>query len=433
MEELLQVQGLERAVLGSSLISKIALNAVINGTEAADYYMPCNRDIYNQMKLLCERGESVGIESMHERMVAIGWSYADCVYLAEIAETMCADENVESYIKTIVEKSQLRKVVHLHEKVDGIIKEDEPHDVTMEKIEKEYQKVMYSKAVAKIYTMQECLSDTFHAMENRNNKKIDGVKTGIVALDNIIGYCPNGDLTVIAGRPSQGKTSLMATIIYNLLVGGYRVGYLSLEEKREDLIYRLFCIAEGLNLFQAKKGFLPKRDFPKIRIAAGILSNYHLFIDDNSTQTARTVKSAMRKLLFEDKVDVILSDHLHQHTIDSDNENLEYGRIAQVYKAFGKDHRIPIILGSQLSRPDKKLKKVPRPKMSDLRASGAIEQIVDVLIMIHREETYTKDPEDKGKAELIVEKQRFGPCETAHVRFVNESAYFTDVTTESSW
>jgi replicative DNA helicase len=421
----------ERAILGTCMISKTALVITMDSTEEEDYFLLGNKIVFRVIKELYDREELVDLITVSSKFKD---DHEMKAHVVELTDSLVADENIEKYIKTLKEKSQLRNLEKLADRIKNVVRQDEKQEDILGAIEEDYQKSMYSKSTSKIHIAFEITGEAFEIMSNRvKRENVDGVKSGIQALDDLIGYFANGELAIIAGRPSMGKTSLVVTMMYNALVAGYRVGYISLEEKREDVIYRMWCIKELVNLFQTKKGFLTRSDFTKVAKASGVIASYPLFVDDAAEMTARGARASMRQMILNNQVDIIFSDHLQDHALQSDNENIELQKIMAVYKATAKMYRKPVVLASQLSRPDKKLKEVPRPKLSDLRGSGSIEQKADVVVFVHRQEYYTKADEDKGKAELIVAKQRFGPCETAHIEFVKESAFFRDITNATNF
>lgn len=445
----------EVSVLGSCLNSKVALHAALDKLNEDDFYTTKHKMVFRQIVELDKRNEPVDVVSIFQRIkngTRDSLSLDETMelkefenYIIEISDSMVADENIVMYIRKLRELSQLRKFKRFSKFVESKAEDDIKHEEILKEIDLRYQAARFYNSESNIIGMNKLISEMFEDMENKHKNKDIGIKSGIKEIDEIIGYFSPAELIVIAARPSMGKTSLMASLIDNFVMQGLKPGYISLEEQRIDLAYRLVCKRQNLNLFQVKKGFTARRDLPKISMAAGPLSNCEVVVDDTADLTARQIRSIIRQMVIMHKIDIVLIDHLHRFNLETENENVGLDRATKDMKSAAKELQIPVILSAQLSRHDKKsrtvrlldcgdkVNSVPRPVLTDLRASGGIEQNADTVIFIHREEYYTKHQEDFGKADIIVAKQRFGPIDDTQIRFVKESAYFKSKDQTEGW
>jgi replicative DNA helicase len=259
-----------------------------------------------------------------------------------------------------------------------------------------------------------------------------GLSTGFIELDRITGGLRNGDMIVIAARPSMGKTSIAMNIAEHVAINEQlAVGIFSLEMGADQLSDRLICSRARVNLQKVRDGFLSERDYPALTAAAAKIAEAKLYIDDESGLAVEKITARARRLKQEKNVALIIVDYLQlAGTLTKFKDRQpQVAYQSATFKNLAKDLRIPLIVIAQLNRdPEKRVG--GRPRMSDLRESGAIEADADVIALLHRPEDYEEDEEARmemaGEADLIIAKQRSGPTGEIPLTFLREFVRFED-------
>jgi replicative DNA helicase len=257
---------------------------------------------------------------------------------------------------------------------------------------------------------------------SERGSEITGLATGFVDLDRLTGGLRPGNLVVVAARPSMGKTALALNIARNAAVdGGVPVAIFSLEMSKEQLSLRMLCAEASIDSSRLRSGFFSMEDWERVTDAAGILSAAPIFIDDSASLSAMDVRAKARRLKMEKNIGLIIIDYLQlmQGRVGVERRDLEISEISRGMKALAKEIGLPVIALSQLNRMlEQRTDK--RPRLSDLRESGALEQDADVVAFIYRDEVYNKEETNprKGIAEVILAKQRNGPTGDALLTFL---------------
>jgi replicative DNA helicase len=266
--------------------------------------------------------------------------------------------------------------------------------------------------------------------ESCKHEGIIGITSGLPSLDSKTAGFQNGDLIIIAARPSMGKTALAITCALNAWqVQKKKSMIFSLEMSGEQLTQRFLAIQSGVNLHNIRGGTLSNTDFKRLSLSCGPLSEAPIYIDDSFNVTVSEIRSKTRRLLAKGEVDQVFIDYLGLMQSEGREEKRyrEIGIITRGLKGIAKDFNLPVIALSQLSRAEKERgKRERRPILSDLRESGDIEQDADLVIFIYREYEYTGKEEIKNDAELIVAKQRNGPLGKVNSKFEFENAHFVE-------
>ncbi|HEU4486891.1 MAG TPA: replicative DNA helicase, partial [Povalibacter sp.] len=270
----------------------------------------------------------------------------------------------------------------------------------------------------------------------QNKGQLTGVSTGFTRLDEMTAGLQKGDLIVIAGRPSMGKTTFALNIAENAAFGPQKckVGVFSMEMSREQLAFRMVSSLGHVDQSRLRIGNLDGEDWSRVNSAIGMMKESSIFIDDTGALTPTEVRARARRLKREHGLDLIVLDYLQLMQVAGNTENraTEISEISRSLKALAKELGVPLIALSQLNRgveqrTDKK------PVMSDLRESGAIEQDADVIMMIYREEVYDKNTTRKGIADIIITKQRNGEIGEVQLTFLGKYTKFENFAPESSF
>jgi replicative DNA helicase len=267
-----------------------------------------------------------------------------------------------------------------------------------------------------------------------SEERITGVSTGFYDLDELTAGFQRGELIIVAGRPSMGKTAFALNVAQHAALHADRpvpVVIFSLEMGKELLATRMLCSEARINASRVRTGHLQPEDFPRLIQAANRLSQGSIFIDDSPSISALQIRAKARRLKAEKGLGMVVVDYLQlmQGSSRSENRQQEISEISRSLKALARELDVPVVALSQLSRmTEQRSQKDRRPILSDLRESGAIEQDADVVIFVHREEYYDKNnPDLKGKAEIIIGKQRNGPIDTVPLAFLGEFTRFENL------
>lgn len=278
--------------------------------------------------------------------------------------------------------------------------------------------------------MKVALNETINRIETLSKKgeTITGFRTGFAGFDAMTAGLQPGNLVIIAGRPSMGKTAFALNMAQSACLRGETVAFFSLEMSTQEILVRMLSAQSGICISRLRSGRIGKDDWVPIAKGMQDFWNAPFYVDDSPVQSVSDVRAKSKLLKVKGAIDLVIVDYLQLiHPAGRfDNRNLEIAHMTRSLKALAKELKIPVIALSQLSRKvDDRMDK--RPMLSDLRDSGAVEQDADLVCFIFREEVYKKDkPELDGKAELIVAKQRNGPVGMIPLTFEKEFALFKD-------
>ncbi|MGD9219984.1 MAG: replicative DNA helicase, partial [Desulfobacterales bacterium] len=280
------------------------------------------------------------------------------------------------------------------------------------------------------YPLSRLIIDNIETLEEKQGNKslVTGVPMGFGQLDNLTSGLQNSDLIILAARPSMGKTALALNIARNAAVdANIPVAFFSLEMSKEQLSLRMLCAEARLDSSRMRGGFFNMDDWRRLTDAAGILSESPIYIDDSPSLSAMDIRAKARRLKLDKNIGLVIIDYLQlmQARSGLERRDLEISEMSRSLKALAKELQIPVLALSQLNRMlEQRTDK--RPKLSDLRESGALEQDADVVAFIYRDEVYNQDENNplKGTAEIILAKQRNGPTGKVHLTFLEAYTRF---------
>jgi replicative DNA helicase len=428
-----QALDVERTVLGSMLIdSQAALNA-IDILDEECFYSTANARIFLCMKEMFEKNIPVDIITLTDLLRKKGWleSVGEETYLGELAECIATSANIEYYANILREKATLRKLITVAGEIttECFNVEVDPQQI-VDKAESRIFGISESRIKNKFESMADLLPKTFEEIEGYTKGNFKGVQTGFNELDEMTTGLQPGDLVIVAGRPSMGKTAFVLSLALNTAMKyKNQTAIFSLEMSKESLVQRMLCSEARVNMHQLRSGTLPKRDLPKLSLAAGPLAEAPIYIDDTPAISVLELRAKARRLKAQYGLKLIIIDYLQLmgSTSKIENRQQEISVISRSLKGVAKELDVPVIALSQLSRAVEQ-RNDHRPQLADLRESGAIEQDADLVMFVYRDEVYNKDDESvKGKAEIIVGKQRNGPIGTANLAFVRDFARFENL------
>jgi len=430
----------EQSVLGSVLVDSSVLERLEGLIRADSFYKIGHQKIWRAMERLAAAGEPIDLVTLSEELKRAGEldEVGGYTYLVGLAEQTPTAAYAEHYARIVAEKATLRRLIAAAGEVMRLAY-DEAGSVE-EILDRAGQKILEVQKDGSrrdFASMNELVHQTFeHIHKLYENQGVpSGVRTGFRELDQMIGGLEPGSLTIIAARPSMGKTSLALTIAQNAaLKEKVPVGIFSLEMPAIQLVTRIITAEARIDMNRLRQGQLSERDFQRLVDVAGRISEAPIYIDDTPDLTLLELRARARRLASQYKLGLIIVDYLQlmsgaAGSVKSENRQQEIAAISRGLKSLARELDLPVVALSQLSRavesrPNK------RPMLSDLRESGSIEQDADLVLFIYRDEYYNPHSEKAGIAEIIVGKQRNGPTGTVELQFHAAHVRFNDLARE---
>lgn len=424
----------EQALLGALLLRPDALHDVTDTVQADSFYAEKHRLIFEAMRELSDRGEPVDLLTLSERLTNknVLERAGGRAYIAELANAALSPGNLSYYADIVAQKHLRRALIEASYQIAETAHDEarDTHEV-LDEAEKAVYAIGNASASHKFVAIADKMEDAWERIESLSKREdgIRGVPTGFPDLDNLLSGLHPSDLVILAARPSVGKTSLAMDIARNAAVRhGVPVGIFSLEMSSEQLVDRMLSAESYVNAWKIRTGSVHGEDeFAKIRDAIESLSKAPIYIDDKAGNNILTMRAVARRLKREHGVGLIVVDYLQlmapTNTKASDSMVQQVTEISRSLKHLARELQVPVLALSQLSRAVEQ--RGGKPRLSDLRDSGSIEQDADVVIFIHRE----KNPEsDKANvAEILVEKHRNGPTGRIELYFDEKRATFLPV------
>ncbi len=426
----------EKLVLGSILLDGERFSDVAAIISQDDLALESHRRIFARMLDLHERGEKIDRITVAGELMRRGEleSVGGLTMLVSLDEGMPVIASVDAYIRAIKDKSALRKIAvsaqHLMNR--AMLAEESPEDILAgaEETLLGIGETRHSDAgLVQGGDFLRNFPGGFNAFAEPA-KRDQGIKTGFTKFDEMTGGLRGGELTILGARPSMGKSALAMNIAWNVARQGETVAVFSLEMSIESLMLRVMCSAARVDSQRLRAGYLNELDRGKIRTARDLMLEAPLYVDDSSNIGLLELHSKLRrwkKKLKDRPPGLVVVDYLQlmARAGRGDNANQDVSRLSRGLKLMSKELQCPFLVLSQLSRATEQRAGDKRPILSDLRESGSIEQDADVVAFIHRPIMYHRDREDlKGVAELILAKQRSGPCGRIDLVFLDAQVRF---------
>ncbi|HUW64151.1 MAG TPA: replicative DNA helicase [Spirochaetia bacterium] len=424
----------EQSVLGSILLDREAIFRVMKILRPEDFYQEAHRLIYHAMLELSDISQPADLITVTNFLRKAGSleQAGGVAYTASLANLVPVAANAEYYAYIVEEKALLRTLIQLATRIANLGYEgSEGAGQLLDQAERMIMEMHSRRGGSAFASIKEIVFGVLDRIQHAylHREEITGVPTGFVELDRLTGGLQPGDLIILAGRPSMGKTALGLTVAQNVAVKKkLPVAVFSLEMSKEQLVQRLICQEAMVDLQHVRTGHLEEEDFARVTRAAGELAGCPLFIDDFTGITVRQIRARCRELQFEKGLSLVVIDYLQlmQGHGRVENRQQEIAGISRSLKGMAKELNLPVLALAQLSRQAEQ-RKDSKPQMADLRESGSLEQDADVVMFIYREEYYNKESDKKGIAEIIVAKQRNGPTGVAELAFLREFTRFVNL------
>lgn len=401
------------------------------------FYDLRHQTIYETLVEMYDQREAIDLITLQQRLKnkqrleEVG----GLAYLSSLPDTVPSAANLVYYLDIVMEKFILRKMIHTCTEVVGRVYEHEGEvDGLLDEVERDILRISETRAESNTGKIKDLVKKAISTIEDYHQRQgmLTGVGTGFADLDKMTSGLHGGEMIVVAARPSMGKTSLAMNIAEHVsMEEKLPVGVFSLEMTSESLVLRMLCSRSRVNLRNVREGFLAERDFPKLTNAAGRLSSAPLFIDDTSGLSILQLRAKARRMSQQFGIKLFVIDYLqllHSTARRAENRQQEIADISNGIKSLAKELKVPVIVLSQLNRELEK-DKDRKPRLSDLRESGAIEQDADVVALLYKP---SREEDDGGGGEeqdavpvnLLIAKQRNGPTGDVHLTFLKSYTRF---------
>lgn len=435
----------EQAVIGGLLLDNTAFDRVADLLRPDDFYRGDHRQIYTAITSLIDKAHPADVVTVHEALSTIGKAeeIGGLIYLNRLAQDTPSAANIRRYAEIVRDRAILRRLIAVADDIANQALNPQGRDT----------RSLLDEAESKIFNINEegargrsgfqSLPDLLSQVVDRigqlydqsNHSGITGVPTGFTDLDKMTSGFQPGDLVIVAGRPSMGKTAFSLNIGEHVAVDqSLPVAVFSMEMGATQLAMRMVCSVGRLDQQRVRTGQLVDDDWPRLTNAIQKMQDSQLYIDETPGLNALELRSRARKLSRQcGQLGLMIVDYLQlmsSASASGENRATEISEISRSLKGLAKELQCPVIALSQLNRS---LEQRPnkRPVMSDLRESGAIEQDADVIIFIYRDEVYNPDSPEKGTAEIIIGKQRNGPIGTVRLTFLGKYTKFENYSSMS--
>jgi replicative DNA helicase len=430
----------EQAVLGGLLLDNSTWDAIADRLSAEDFYRRDHQLIFAGIAELSERSEPSDAVTLAEYLAAKGLAdeTGGLAYLAGLARDTPTAANVRAYADIVRERSLLRQLIRVSGEVAASAYDSEGRSAAELVSEAERRVLEIAELGRRTGTgfvpLQDVLGDAIDRLDELQNNRGQptGVSTGYHDLDRMTAGLQAGDLVIVAGRPSMGKTTLALNIAENAAIGaGTAVAVFSMEMSRDQLAMRMISSLGRVDQSHLRTGNFGDEDWARINGAIAQMKTAPIFIDDSGSLTPTEVRARARRLKREKGgLGLIVVDYLQLMQVAGTKENraTEISEISRSLKALAKELRLPVVALSQLNRSVEQ-RTDKKPVMSDLRESGAIEQDADLIMLIYREEVYEPETPRKGIADIIIAKQRNGPTGEVHLTFLGKYTRFENLAT----
>ncbi len=429
----------ERSFIGSVLIDNNSLARVMDIIDPDDFYDKAHQLIFDAILQLNDKNHNIDVLTLSNKLSDMGEidNVGGASYLASLVNSVGTSAHIKNYADIIRKKKVLRDMISAsHEILELSQNEDEEIDSLLDSAEQKLFAISQKSQPQNFIAVPALLQEAFERLDklHKGDGTLRGLSTGFVDLDEILAGLQNSDLLILAARPSLGKTALALDLALNVArKNKVNVGICSLEMSKASVIDRLLASEAGVSLWKLRTGKLSTsgehNDFEKISAALGTISDYKIYIDDTPSPTIMQIRAMARRLQAAHGLDVLFVDYLQliKPRRSYGNPVQEVTEISRSLKGLARELDIPVIALSQLNRAVE-TRTDQRPKLSDLRDSGSIEQDADVVMFVYREDMVKGERSNKPNiAEIIIAKQRNGPTGQIELFFDREKVSFKNL------
>ncbi|OGG71286.1 replicative DNA helicase [Candidatus Kaiserbacteria bacterium RIFCSPHIGHO2_12_FULL_53_13] len=426
----------ERALLGALMLNQNAMYEVADVVGIDSFYAGKHRVIFDAMLSLYGKGEPIDVVTVsgklkeRKQLAPIGGG----AYLSELAGTAASPGSASHYAHVVQSKFVLRSLIDAAAQIGELgFQEDREIEEILDEAQAAVFKVTNSPMLQSFTAIKDELAEAWERLEHlqKHSGTIRGVPTGFPQLDNLLAGLQKSDLVILAARPSMGKTALALDIARQTATKhGTSVGIFSLEMSSQQLVDRMLAAQAGVNSWRLRTGKISKdNEYERLQAGIAALSEAPIYIDDRPSSTVLSMRSVARRLKMEKDLGLVIVDYLQLitplHSRGGDSLVQQVTEISRSLKAMARELDVPVLALSQLSRAVESRR--GKPRLSDLRDSGSIEQDADVVMFIHRDDKMNEGSDRPGIAEIMIEKHRNGPIGKIDLRFDEEKTTFLPI------
>jgi replicative DNA helicase len=423
----------EISVLGSMILNNETVDVVVPILRADDFASAAHRKIFEAVLAVHEQQRAVDLVTLPDELQRSGAleMVGGHTYLSSLAESVPAPGNVEHYAQIVREKSVLRNLlIAAREISESVARGDVRSRELLDEAEAKIFQIAEVGAQSNVTPFKEVLKSVFEIIDRGREGAVSGLGTGFRDLDEYTSGLQNGELIIVAGRPSMGKTSFALNIVQHVGVQlGQPVVIFSLEMSKEQLARNMLCSHIRLDSHRLRQGRLSNDEREKLGRDVGALQEAPIFIDDSAALNAFEIRAKVRRLKRQKGLRLAVIDYLQlmQGSEHIDSREQQIAAISRSLKSLAREMHIPVIAVAQLNRQAEQ-RDDHRPRMADLRESGSLEQDADVVLLLHRPAYYMDSQSEDTSAELIIAKQRNGPTGKVNLAFLRQFLRFESST-----
>lgn len=423
----------EAALIGSIILDwRVAGDVVQILHSSEDFYKPAHASLYETLLELYDEHQSIDMVQLNQRLVDKGIleQVGGLEYLVQLAEQVPSAASASHYARIVREKAIIRRLIEVSGNVlHACYNSAEPAQDLLDQAERQIFEIAEGRSDSDAQSLSELVEETLEAIQNaQDGRLMAGIETGFFEFDEMTNGLQPGEMIIVAARPSMGKTAFALNVAEHMAMELKQpVAVFSLEMSRQQLAQRLLCSKSGVDSHKIRRNLLSQQDLAELQYASVALSEAAMFIDDSPGLSLLALRAKARRLAARHGIKALLIDYLQLMSAPgSESRQQEVSVLSRGIKALGRELGVPVICLSQLNRQAES-REGHRPRMSDLRESGSIEQDADVVCMLHREDYYHRGEEDyvdTNIAEVILAKQRNGPTGTVKLTFHGDTTRF---------
>jgi len=415
--------GAELAVLGSILLDNEITGEVLQTLRVHDFYRSDHRQIFGSLVELYDANQKVDLVILRNYLKKKGTldEVGGVTKLTELVEATPTAANAVYYAGIVKEKALLRRLIEAATEMmrSAYDETGESADALLDNAERLIFEIAESRVKVETVKIKDIMQEVWKRIDQIHDRKgrLTGLDTGFYDLNDLTGGLQSSELIILAGRPSMGKTSFALNVAEYVGVTLEKpLVFFSLEMSKEQLIQNMICSRARISSNKIRKGAVSVEEMKKLLMAAGRLAEAPIFIDDSSSLGLLELRAKARRLKAQEKISLVIVDYLQlMQPPRAENRQQEIAAISRGLKSLARELGVPVIAVSQLSRAPE-AREGHKPRLSDLRESGALEQDADVVLLLYRDEYYDPDSMDRGIAEVNVAKQRNGPAGLKPIR-----------------
>ncbi len=424
----------EMCLLASMMLDKEMIGEIIQIVDRDAFFQADHQIVFDVVVKLYEQNRPVDAVLLREELAKrqlleeIGGS----AYLAAILNTVPSAAHGKHYAGIVREKALLRQLIAAsNEILRDAYAPHEQAELVLDKAEKRIFEIAQNKVGKAMVAMEVVLHEVFEMIENRGQR---GLETGFFELDDMLNGMQNGEMIIVAARPSMGKTAFAMNIIEHVSADSRQpTAVFSLEMSKQQLAQRMLCSRGQIDAHKLRKGLLQSHEYAHLANVVGELAKAPIWVDDSPGLTVLELRAKARRLKLQHDIKCIMIDYMQlMDNPGVDSRQQQISEISRGIKAVARELNVPVVCLSQLNRASEG-RDGHRPRMSDLRESGSIEQDADVVALLHREDYYRMSEPDfqpDNIAEVIIAKQRNGPTGTVKLTFMNKTTRFENLSTQ---